>query len=352
VDTVLRLLSDRTKVTLILTDASGGLLNLSCYPRLPSIDAEEIITNGGYTLRKTINTAFGSPLELYIVTQEGKIDGDTAAQIADVIRLSVNLWSQSHAESVLPELVKAILQDEPIKMRRIAEAFKIDVKSIHNMWLITPLTSDIQAFYSILTKLKEELSPLCKTIVADIYHQDIVAFLDNPIDCDLPSVAEELIKSLREAKIPAVITWGLNLADTSQVRRIYLQVQNALQTARAIFPSRQVFSQHDISFADSCRAIIEQGESAVHNYTALLDCLTSDDPAYKANLVETLTVYLLDAKSDMQKCAALLYIHLNSVKYRLNRINQRLGFHIGKLPETLELFTAVALKRLFIQKDK
>jgi DNA-binding PucR family transcriptional regulator len=352
VNTVLRMLSDRTKATLILADGSGGLLNVACYPSSLEIDAGQVIAGGDYAARRTIHTTIGSRLELYALTPGGSIDADAASQIADVIRLSVNLWSKSHSEKVLPELVKAILQDEPVKMLRIAEAFKIDVRSIHNMWLITPLEGDVRAFQAILAMLKDELSPLCKTIVADIYNQDIAAFLDTPLDCDLPSVAEELSNAMAEAGIPAVLTWGLNLTDTAHVRRVYLQAQNALPTARAIFPSKRVFSQHDISFADNCREIIEQGEDAVHNYTALLDCLVSDDPAYKADLLETLTVYLLDAESDIQKCAKLLYVHMNSVKYRLNRINRRLGFHIGKLPETLELYTAAALKRLFVKIDK
>jgi DNA-binding PucR family transcriptional regulator len=180
----------------------------------------------------------------------------------------------------------------------------------------------------------------------------VVAFLDMPADCDLPAIAENISAALAENGISAVMTYGLNIADTSQARRVYLQTQNALSTARAIFPSKCVFSQHEISFADNCRSIIEQGERAILNYTSLLDCLVSDDPAYKADLVRTLAVYLLDANSDMQTCAKLLYVHINSVKYRLNRVSERLGFHIGKLPETLEIYTASALKRLFVQTDK
>ncbi|MCA5964901.1 hypothetical protein LC724_38140 [Blautia sp. RD014234] len=36
------------------------------------------------------------------------------------------------------ELLKAILNDEPVKMRRLAEIFRIDVKSIHHMLLLLP----------------------------------------------------------------------------------------------------------------------------------------------------------------------------------------------------------------------
>ena len=37
------------------------------------------------------------------------------------VQFSVNLWSRHHGGIVISELVRAILQDEPIKMRRLAE---------------------------------------------------------------------------------------------------------------------------------------------------------------------------------------------------------------------------------------
>ena len=50
-------------------------------------------------------------------------------QAAEVVRLALNLWSRKHAEVAWRELVRAILQDEPDKMRRLARIFHIDVKS-------------------------------------------------------------------------------------------------------------------------------------------------------------------------------------------------------------------------------
>ena len=119
-----------------------------------------------------------------------------------------------------------------------------------------------------------------------------------------------------------------------------------------LFPSKKVFSQHEISFADDCRILVEHGADAIRNTTSLLDCLVSEDPAHKADLTGTLTVFLLDAGSDMRKCASLLFTHLNTIKYRLKRIDECIGFHIGNLPETLEIYRAVAVKRLLVQKDK
>jgi DNA-binding PucR family transcriptional regulator len=83
-----------------------------------------------------------------------------------------------------------------------------------------------------------------------------------------------------------------------------------------------------------------------------LDCLNSDDERQTGDLYETLTVFLLDAESSQDKCAELLFLHRNTIKYRINRINERLGFKTGRMPETMELYTAAALRRILQARVK
>lgn len=72
----------------------------------------------------------------------------------------------------------------------------------------------------------------------------------------------------------------------------------------------------------------------------LLTADTSDD------LADTLATYLLDSDGSMQKTGDYLYLHKNTVKYRINKVKQRLGYDIGKMPEAYALYQAVALNRL------
>ena len=44
--------------------------------------------------------------------------------------------------------------------------------------------------------------------------------------------------------------------------------------------------------------------------------------------------------------AEKMFLHKNTIKYRLQRIADRLGFVPGELPESIPLFTACALDRL------
>ena len=64
------------------------------------------------------------------------------------------------------------------------------------------------------------------------------------------------------------------------------------------------------------------------------------------DLAGTLCTYLLDAEASVTKTASLLYLHKNTVKYRIQRLSNLLGFRPGKLPETAELYEAVGIYRL------
>ena len=48
----------------------------------------------------------------------------------------------------------------------------------------------------------------------------------------------------------------------------------------------------------------------------------------------------------MTRTAELLYLHKNTVKYRIQRISDLLGYRPDRMPETVKLYQAVAVERL------
>jgi DNA-binding PucR family transcriptional regulator len=362
IDTAMRMLSDRLRVSLLLSDTSGNLLNSVYWPRTLTPEPAKIIArfmenpdvditeNQIHITRTVVHTALNHRLDLYILKLDEYVKPDDARQITDILRICINLISEKHGEQALPELVQTILRNEPVRMRRIARLFNIDVASIHTMWIITQEQADYRNSRRLLSMIRDELSPYCKTFVADIYNQDVVAFMDDPVDCDIFLIADGVSKTTKKAGIGVLLTVCFNLQDTAQVRRAYLQTKNALTTIRQLYPRKRVFSQHEITFSESCQQIIAQGEMAVKERTAILDCLDPDDERQSGDLRTTVATFLLDADSRLEKCADLLFFHRNTIKYRLQHISERLGFKIGHMPETMEVYTAVALERILGKK--
>ena len=64
------------------------------------------------------------------------------------------------------------------------------------------------------------------------------------------------------------------------------------------------------------------------------------------DLVETLSSFYFDSHMSVKETANNLYVHVNTVKYRMRKIAEATGCRVTDMPEMLALYKAVALYRL------
>ena len=128
VDTVLRLVRDRVRCTLILSDHNSRMLGIATWPisleltwesppQIPPMTAVAL-SEDRTMWRCPLELQDPNTMELYLLKDGGTLPKDIVLQIIDVVRLAVNIWSSHHADVQISELVRAILRDEPLKMRR------------------------------------------------------------------------------------------------------------------------------------------------------------------------------------------------------------------------------------------
>lgn len=363
VNTILKMLSDRISASLILCDSSLKIQNLAAWPR----SAEASIKKGIEGLnalpgdqqslacdilpdsrlyRFSIGNDRGPGLELLVLREGLQPDSDVLAQLTDVVRLGVNLWGQKPGEVAIHELIRAILQDEPMKMRQLANIFHINVADIHEMWILHCEEDQLERFRREgLPLIREHLKHYCHTVVADLYEGRIAAFMDwiehSP---DRILVSQDLASRLEGLGFSLSLTRCYHLNSTSDVRRTFLLHQEVIETVRKIWPSHSCYTLQELEFAADCRKILSESEAALIKALIPLDTFkyVREDNA----LLKTLEVFLLDAGSSVSACADLLFLHKNTVKYRLNRIRELLGYPLDKVPELFSLYQAAALNRL------
>lgn len=144
----------------------------------------------------------------------------------------------------------------------------------------------------------------------------------------------------------AVIVRCCGLNNTTDCRRAYLTVLDALEDVRNIFPDRCLVLQGELEFAAECRKLIDGGEDAAMRSLAPLTALKSDSES--GDLLETVCTYLLDCDGSVTKTAGKLFLHRNTIKYRLQRITDMLGHHSAKMPEMMGLYRSAAVYRLLV----
>jgi len=356
VDTVLRLTRDRIRCTMMLMDHNKRILGLETWPISLELDVETLpqivpmtpvlISKDRSMWRCPLDSQDSQSMELYLIKDGTALPKEVVVQVVDVVRLAVNLWSSHHADVQISELVRAILRDEPLKMRRLAELFHIDVESMHGMWILRCDDHDCETFdqYA-LSCLRDVLSTRCQTMVADYYEGYAVAFMDWPEKGEEPvQLGESLLSQLAGMGIRATLTRCHHLQNTRDVRSAFLLHQDHLESARRIWPRSQCFTSAELEYAAKCREVVNAGEEVLQK--ALRPLLPLDQSKEYTELRKTLTVYLLDAEGNVAQTGEWLYLHKNTIKYRMSRIRSLLEHEIHKEPERSYLYQAVAICRL------
>lgn len=373
-DTVLRMISDRIRSTLLLTDRALNILNVAAWPMSASIQAKEAVgyykshpaimneirfssfeINGEafYAVLQPVIAEKGSSLYLILLNRTGSTPMDSCKQAAEVVRLFISIWSHNEGHVVSDELVRAILNDEPVKMRRLAEIMHINIASIHIMWVLklgnAMENGQEQAANNtkILIALRQFLQEQRRLAVVDIFEGNVVAFSDNPTYIDeLNPLAEAFMKELPIQKGDVTLAICADLENTTEVRAAYDLIEAHLKETHIIFPNKNILTYHEILFASTCSEIIQKGEDEVIKALLPLRPLRPDGKELDNSLLDTLSCYMLDTQTNMEQTAQLLFIHKSTVKYRINKINERLNYNVLKLPESYKLYVALALERL------
>ncbi len=354
VETMLRLLSERLSASIILTDSNLRALGEAPWPQ----DAERISESlkntvlsesvsgsvslprlkSGLIYRRSIHGASGAKLEMFAVTLGNALTDRELDQAAECVQLALNLWGQHHGTAVISELISAIIMNEPVKMRSLAEMFNIDVMSVHRLWIFSgaEFTRDMPP------RISEAAARYCKTAFADIFEGSLVLFSsDIPDNEAFEKLLDEMFSVIPEEAVATVFN---NEKTTSDVRRDYLMNKNFLDDARKIIPGRRVLFGGDIEFAETCRKKIDRGEESIDDALAILSSL--DNKRDGELLKNTLAVYLLDADQNIQRTAELMFVHKNTVKYRLKLMSECFGFPVGTMPASYHVYKAVALRRI------
>ncbi|WP_206191157.1 PucR family transcriptional regulator, partial [Streptomyces niveiscabiei] len=74
----------------------------------------------------------------------------------------------------------------------------------------------------------------------------------------------------------------------------------------------------------------------------LLDPLREYDRRHRAELIPTLEAFL-DCDGSWTRCASRLHLHVNTLRYRVGRIEQLTGRDLSKLEDKLDFFLALRM---------
>lgn len=370
INAVLRLLSDQLCCTLLLSDRYLERKGAAAYPLSNQWDYQQLLEAmksrkaqsaapsreiiGGKSAvvwDLPVNSKMHRGFHLFVLDEQERLETDLLQQATEVIELFLNIWNKNTYYEGTDALIHAILNDRPDVMARLAAQMHIEIGSIHTMWVLqltdgaTGAALSSSQKLSCIMKLKMFLQEYHKLAIVDSYEQYIIGLTDERLfEEGEHDLAQTFVGRLTDDGLQAVGATFENIEDTAQARASFVIAHEGLAAARVIYPEQTVLTTSEIRFARGCREVLSQGEDVARGKLACLDRLYAQCDA--PELLQTLCVYLLDAGGSTRRTGELLFLHKNSIQYRINKIRSILGCDLTQLPESFEIYQAAAVHRL------
>ncbi len=360
VEIMLKLLSDRLKANLVLTNTNLDIANQVMWPRNSTLDVVSILReyashsiNGRseagkfersettcFVDHKLIRQKNGEALYLFVIKENAKLPGKTIDKIGEVVQVAVNLWGDKHNEVSEYALVKAIINDESEKMRRLAHLLHIDVAAIQMMWLV--YIPDLSEEKRIREDLAEHLSKYYQTAVIQTIDHCIIVLLGNgTYKSNEVEIADEFMDTTSFLPMISEMVYAPGMRNTTDVRRMYQLVNQVRKQIHLIYQERKWFTAAEIRSMKRAIDLSVQGEEVVEEWMSVIAPVLEDSESAR-----TLMTFLLDAKGNFEECGKLLFIHKNTVKYRIKKISELLGYDITMNSEFYDVYLACMIYRL------
>lgn len=360
VEITLKLLSDRLKANILLTNTNFDIVNQVMWPRNSSLDVLKVIQEfSHYILNgqkrnedleindipcfveyKSIHQKNGEILYLFLIKENTKLPAKTIEKISEVVQVAINLWGDKHDEVSEYALVKAIVNDESEKMRRLANFLHIDVSSIEMMWLV--YIKDLSEEKNIREELKEQVSKYYKTAVIQTIDHCMIVLLGNySYKFHEFEIAKEFIETTNYLSQISEIIYSPKMRNTQDVRRMYQLVNDVGKKVHTVYHQRQLFTSAEVRSMKRAMDMSIKGEEIIEECLSVIAPILDDQESLK-----TLMTFLLDANGNFDMGAKLLFIHKNTVKYRIKKISELIGYDVTVYSEFYDVYIACMIYRL------
>ncbi|GEA14688.1 transcriptional regulator [Moorella sp. E308F] len=135
--------------------------------------------------------------------------------------------------------------------------------------------------------------------------------------------------------------------DPMDISKRYQEARNAIRTARLIKGRGAVAFWEDVELY---HVLGQSGRALARFYHSILGSLDRPEVKNREVLLETLRVYL-ESEGNVMAAAEKLYVHRNTLRYRLQRIEELLGRDLDSPDERLAIWLALKARAL-LKSDK
>lgn len=296
-----------------------------------------------------------SYMHLYVIDYENNIYNAALEQIAESIKLCSSIWKYNPIEEVESRLAQAILNKDSALVNLMANKLKINTARICGFIQIKQklYSQSILELHNISKKFKHDMDNLSIRILSYEQQNSIEMILLNKKDSNkiessilFNEITDIASRVATQSDMVAIII--LDILGLEELHEEYKYVKKTGDVVQKVYPYKKNLSKYDVRFAGHCLNLISTQNGEVNKFKEILKSLLEYDLTHGSNIVETLAVYVLDTGLNTQQTAKILFLHPNTVKYRIKKIESIFRNNITYTPLLPMLSIALGIYRLSI----
>lgn len=285
---------------------------------------------------------------LFIVDNDDNYSSEEITKLAEIIEIAMGMWKFTPDRDAKSEFIKTLIRGNIGLAYSIREEADVMPEKILSVYY----AKNIDASHS--NKVKDEfesnnlLNILSLEEEGDTYG---ILFTGDAVENSEEQNSKEICNSfyerLKESSKGIRIFQCTGLDGIEGAGEAFRLINETWTYVENIFPYKRVFTKYELALVANCTQLQSQGGYLKKNYMDLLEPFKREMGEKKAKqLLETLETFVLDAGMNGANTAEFLGVHVNTVQYRLKRINEVLGAEITGNRVIPGLTMALALKRL------
>ena len=282
---------------------------------------------------------------MFLVDNEDMYTSEDMNKLSEVIELSMGMWNYKPKRDSKTELIRALVRGNKPLAYSLNEEAKIKPSEILSVFFAKDISSE--SCEDIFLRFEKEEGFSLHRISDNGETYGMITRVNANLDKvgEFKQKCSELYESLKGNKSARIFhITGIDGIDG--VADAYKEIEESWSFAQNIFPYKRVFTKYEMALVSNC-IDIEVGEGKIKkNYIDLLAPFALISSKKREQLLGTLETFVLDSGMNAAKTSELIGIHINTMKYRLRKINALLGVEITGNRVIPGLTIAVALKRL------
>ncbi len=128
------------------------------------------------------------------------------------------------------------------------------------------------------------------------------------------------------------------------IKDIYLSICSCWDFMVRINPLRSVFDMLSIRIAEDCKRIISNNSQKMEFNLLVLAPLNRIKD--RDEIIKTLEIFFLDTDGNISKTAEKMFVHVNTIKYRIRKARLALGNEYFEFRGNHYLYLALAIHRI------